>query len=135
LTFGSEAVIPIEIGSMSIWVQYYDPAKNDEGLKLSLDLIEERIEKASLTLAAYQQRAFQYFNQQVFPRKFIIGDRVLCKVTITMKDPAKGKLALKCEGPYKVIGNHRPGAYHLEDAEERRLPHPWNALNLKKFYQ
>jgi hypothetical protein len=52
-----------------------------------------------------------------------------------MKDPAEGKLAPKWEGPYKVVGNHRPRAYHLENAEGKRLPHLWNALNLKKFYQ
>jgi hypothetical protein len=134
LTFSSEAVIPVEIGSTSTRVQYYDLAKNDEGLKLSLDLIEERREKASLTLAAYQQRVSQYFNQRVHPRKFVIGDWVLHKVTLATKDPAEGKLAQKWEGPYKVIGNHRLGAYHLEDAKGRRLPHLWNALNLKKFY-
>jgi hypothetical protein len=134
LAFGSEAIIVVEIGSISMRVQYYDPVNNDEGLKLSLDLIEERREKASLTLAAYQQRASQYFNQQVCPRKFVIGDWVMRKVIIATKDPAEGKLAPKWEGPYKVVGNHRPGAYHLENAEEKRLPHPWNALNLKKFY-
>jgi hypothetical protein len=53
LAFGSEAVIPVEIGSMSMQVRYYDPVKNDEGLKLSLDLIEEKRENASLTMAAY----------------------------------------------------------------------------------
>jgi hypothetical protein len=135
LDFGSEAVILVEIGSMSTRVQYYSLVKNDKGLKLSLDLIEEKREKASLTMVAYQQRASQYFNQRVRPHKFVIGDWVLCKVTIAMKDPVEGKLASKWEGPYKVVENHKPGAYQLEDTEGKRLPHPWNALNLKKFYR
>jgi hypothetical protein len=133
LAFGSEVVIPVEIGSMSTRVQYYDPVKNDKGLKLSLDLIEEKREKASLTMAAYQQRASQYFNQRVRPCKFVIGDWVLRKVTVATKDTAEGKLAPKWEDPYKVVENHRLGAYHLENLEGKRLSHPWNALNLKKF--
>ena len=42
LAFGNGVVISIEIGSTSTCVQYYDPAKNDEGLKLSLDFGGEK---------------------------------------------------------------------------------------------
>lgn len=48
--------------------------KNDEGLKLSLDLIEERREKASLTIVAYEQKVSQYFNKRVHPHRFVVGD-------------------------------------------------------------
>jgi hypothetical protein len=69
------------------------------------------------------------------PRKFVVGDWVLRKVTIATKDPANGKLTPKWEGLYKMVKNHRPGAYHIENAKGKHLPHPWNAQHLKKFYQ
>jgi hypothetical protein len=48
-----------------------------------------------MTMAAYQQKVSQYFNKQVRPRRFAVGDWVLRKVTMATKDPAEGKLASK----------------------------------------
>jgi hypothetical protein len=42
LTFGAEVVIPIEVGSPSFRIQHYNPGFNSEGLKLHLDLLEEK---------------------------------------------------------------------------------------------
>jgi hypothetical protein len=39
LAFGTEAVVPIEVGSVSFWVKHYNPGMNEEGMKLSLDLL------------------------------------------------------------------------------------------------
>ena len=51
-----------------------------------------------------------------------------------MQDMAAGKLAQSWEGPYRVTAIAGAGAYYLEDLDERLLPRPWNANNLKKFY-
>jgi transposase InsO family protein len=53
LTYGSEAVIPAEVGSPSFWVLYYNPGLNDEGIKLNLDLLQERRDEAQVTWEAY----------------------------------------------------------------------------------
>ena len=45
-----------------------------------------------------------------------------------------GKLAPTWGGPYRVTAITGVGAYYLEDLDERPLPWPWNAYNLKKFY-
>ena len=50
------------------------------------------------------------------------------------RDIAAGKLAQTWEGPYRVTAIASAGAYYLEDLDERPLPRPWNANNLKKFY-
>jgi hypothetical protein len=42
LAFGVEAVILVEIGSPSFHIQHYNPGFNSEGLKLHLDLLEEK---------------------------------------------------------------------------------------------
>jgi hypothetical protein len=69
-------------------------------------------------MSAYQERVARYFNKQVKPQSFRVGDLVLRKVTLTTRDSAKGKLAPNWEGPYKVISCQRLGAYYLEDLAE-----------------
>jgi ribonuclease HI len=134
LAFGTEAVVPAEVGSPSFRIAHYNPGLNDEGINLHLDLLHERREAATIRMASYQQRTAQYFNRKVRPRSFKIGDWVLRKVTIATKDPTQGKLGPTWEGPYRVVKCHRQGAYHLQTADGQSLPRPWNAEHLKKYY-
>lgn len=69
LAFGCEVVIPVEIGPASFRVQNYDPKRNDEGLMLSLDQLEERRDAAEMTVTAYEQRISRYINNWVRPRR------------------------------------------------------------------
>ena len=39
------------------------------------------------------------------------------------------------EGPYKVVHYSRQGSYHLELMDGKRLPHPWNIEDLKRYHQ
>ena len=41
LTYGNEAVIPTEIGLTSYRVDNHNEARNDEAIRLQLDLIDE----------------------------------------------------------------------------------------------
>jgi hypothetical protein len=134
LAFGSEAIIPAELGSESLRVEAHKADLNDEGLKLHLDLLQERRDQAQITQSAYQERMARYFDKRVKPRSFKIGDWVLRKVTLATKDPVEGKLAPNWEGPYKVISCQRPGAYHLEDSTGKVLPRPWNAEHLRRYF-
>jgi hypothetical protein len=92
LAFEVEAVIPIEIGSPSYRIQHYNPGFNSEGLKLHLDLLEEKREEARVRTFAYKAKATRYYNKKVKPRSFNISDWVLRRVTSTAKDPTEGKL-------------------------------------------
>jgi ribonuclease HI len=134
LTYGSEAIIPAEVRSPSFRVSHYNPGLNDEGIKLNLDLLQERRDEAQVTWAAYQDRAARYFNKKLSPRKFQLGDWVLRKVSPITKDPIEGKLGVKWEGPYRVIRCHDKGAYDLIDTTGKELPRAWNAENLKKYF-
>jgi ribonuclease HI len=134
LAFGSEAIIPAELGAKSLRVEAYKAEPNDEGLKLHLDLLQERRDQALVTQSAYQERMARYFDKRVKPRSFKVGDLVLRKVTLATKDPLEGKLAPNWEGPYKVISCQRPGAYHLEDSVGKILPRPWNAEHLRRYF-
>ncbi|GJY13608.1 reverse transcriptase domain-containing protein [Tanacetum coccineum] len=48
LTYGTEAVIPVEIGMPTLRTAEVDMIKNDEALEINLDLLEERIEQATI---------------------------------------------------------------------------------------
>ncbi len=82
----------------------------------------------------YQEKMARHYNTMVKPRKFLIGDLVLRKVTLATKNPTQGKLGPNWEGPYKVVKIRRQGTYHLEDLNGQRLPHPWHAEHLRKYY-
>jgi hypothetical protein len=47
-------------------------------------------------------------------REFTIGDLVLRRANIGLKNAKDGKLAANWEGPYRVIRSTRKGAYALE---------------------
>ncbi|KAK3043419.1 hypothetical protein RJ639_001998 [Escallonia herrerae] len=55
LSFGTEALIPVEIGLPSLRLTTYDPVQNEEALRANLDLLDERREQAAMRLAAYRQ--------------------------------------------------------------------------------
>ncbi|GFZ05223.1 hypothetical protein Acr_17g0007950 [Actinidia rufa] len=108
---------------------------NEAELRLNLDLLEEKREKAEIRQASYKFQVAKYYNQRVRHRSFLPGDLVLRRVTLSTKEPNAGKLGPTWEGPYKVIKVSRPGTYWLEDPNGKALLHPWNAEHLKKYYQ
>ncbi|GKB62626.1 hypothetical protein Tco_0918812, partial [Tanacetum coccineum] len=48
LTYGTEAVIPVEIGMPTLRIAEVDMIKNDEALEINLDLLEEKREQAAI---------------------------------------------------------------------------------------
>ena len=53
LTYESEAVIPAEVGLTSYKVHNHDESKNDEAIRLQLDLVDEVRAKVKQRLARY----------------------------------------------------------------------------------
>ena len=56
MTYGAEAVIPLETGFPMLRKSSFTPSSNDGLLEKSLDLIEERRENAVAQLAYYQHK-------------------------------------------------------------------------------
>ncbi|GKE11390.1 reverse transcriptase domain-containing protein, partial [Tanacetum coccineum] len=106
LTYGTEAVIPAEIRVLTYCTAVVDAVNNDEELRLNLDLLEERRERATIREAKANNDA----NHAV----------------------DGGKLGPKWEGPYKVMESLGDGAYKLRSTDETVLPRMWNIANLKK---
>ncbi|RDY01230.1 Tf2-9, partial [Mucuna pruriens] len=119
LTFGTEAMILVEIGEPSPRTAFFEPSKNEEELRTNLDLVQEAREIAHVKEYAMKTRVARRYNQKVFPRNFKTGDLVLKKITMVVN---KNKLTPCWEGPFRVIDEVGQGAYRLESLEKKRLP-------------
>ncbi|XP_065631041.1 uncharacterized protein LOC136068176 [Quercus suber] len=102
MTYGAEAVIPIETGFPTLRTSNFTLDRNDELLRKSLDLIDERREKAMVQLACYQHKLKQGYDANVKLRPLAPGDLVLRKVLGNTKNPAWGKLGSNWEEPYRI---------------------------------
>nr|GEV90052.1 reverse transcriptase domain-containing protein [Tanacetum cinerariifolium] len=76
LTYGTEAVIPTEIGMPKYRTTAVDVVSNDEKLRLNLDLLEERHELAAICEAKAKPKMTKYYNARVCGVNFKPGDFV-----------------------------------------------------------
>ncbi|KAL0426583.1 UNVERIFIED_CONTAM: hypothetical protein Slati_2833100 [Sesamum latifolium] len=131
LVYGTEAIIPAELGMPPHRVMNFSEECNENLLRENLDLIEELREKAFLRIQRYKNIMINSYNKRVKSRSFQVGDLVLRRV-----DALKpiDKLDPTWEGPYKVTSVIGKGAYELKDPEGRPLPRSWNVHNLKKYF-
>nr|GFA05928.1 reverse transcriptase domain-containing protein [Tanacetum cinerariifolium] len=65
LTYGTEAVIPVEIGMPTYRTVAVDMVNNDKELRLNLDLLEERREHAAVCEARAKSKMMKYYNARV----------------------------------------------------------------------
>ncbi|GKV47203.1 hypothetical protein SLEP1_g54121 [Rubroshorea leprosula] len=127
LAFGTEAVIPVEIGVPSFPVTHFDEERNGQLLRENLDLLVEVREEARLQTLIYKQKLANFYNKRVRPQTFKVGDLVLRKAGLTGFETRFGKLAPNWEGPYAVAEVPHPGSAHSPSAP--RKP-PLSALTL-----
>ena len=132
MTYGAEAVIPLETNFPTLKSSSFYPSSNNELLEKSLDLIEERRERAMVQLAYYQHKLKQGYDAKVKLRPLVPGDLVLRKVLGIAKNPAWGKFGPNWERSYRITSVAGIGAYFLEDLDEHVVPRPWNVNNLKR---
>ena len=134
MTYGAEAVIPLKANFPTLRTSSFTLSSNNELLGESLDLVEERRERATIHLAYYHQKLKRGYDANVKLRPLAPGDLVLRKVVGAAKDPSWGKLGPNWEGPFKITSVAGIGAYYLEDLDEKVVPRSWNVNNLKMYY-
>ncbi|GKB98162.1 reverse transcriptase domain-containing protein [Tanacetum coccineum] len=133
LTYGTEAVIPVEIGMPSLRCAEVNQAENDGGLLLNLDILEERREKAAVREAKSKAKVEKYYNARVRSTTFCPGEFVYhSNEASNVKNI--GKLGPKWKGPYEVVEALEKGAYKLRNGSGDILPCTWNIKDLKKCY-
>ncbi|GJV44876.1 reverse transcriptase domain-containing protein [Tanacetum coccineum] len=133
LTYGTEAVIPVEIGMPTMRTAEVDMIKNDEALEINLDVLEEKREYAAIQEANSKAMMEKYYNTRIRRTSFRLGDLV-CWNNEASRAKDGGKLGPKWEGPYEVTEALDKGAYKLRDRNGNTLPRTWNVCNLKKCY-
>ncbi|GJZ66233.1 reverse transcriptase domain-containing protein [Tanacetum coccineum] len=133
LTYGTEAVIPAEIGMPTFRIAEADVAENDKALEINLDLIEEKREQAAIREAKSKRQMEKYYNTKVRDTSFKPGDLVYRSNEVSRVEDTR-KLGPKWEGPYEVTEVLGKGSYKLKDRDGRELPRTWNVCNLKKCY-
>nr|GEU46362.1 reverse transcriptase domain-containing protein [Tanacetum cinerariifolium] len=114
LTYGMEAVIPVEIGMTTLRTAEVDMIKSDEALEINLDLLEEKTKQATIQEAKSKAMMDKYYNARVRSTSFKPGDLVYRSNEASHAED-EGKLRPKWEGPYKVTEALRKGAYKLRD--------------------
>ncbi|XP_072074126.1 uncharacterized protein [Arachis hypogaea] len=109
LTYGVDAVIPVEIGEPSPILLL---GGGNEAIEK--DLVDETKQMAHLTETTIKQRIALRYNGKVLKRSLGEGDLVLRRNDIGPPTPGEGKLATNWEGPYRVREVLGKGAYKLE---------------------
>ncbi|GKB07857.1 reverse transcriptase domain-containing protein [Tanacetum coccineum] len=130
---GQHTVIPAEIRRPTYRTAVVDVVHNDEELRLNLDLLEERCERAAICEAKAKLQMTKYYNARVRgvtfrPEDFVYRSNDASHVV------AGGKLGPKWEGPYEVTEALGDGVYRLSSMDGTVLPQTWNIANLKKCY-
>ncbi|GJV34520.1 reverse transcriptase domain-containing protein [Tanacetum coccineum] len=133
LTNGSEAVISAKIGMPTYRTIQLNEAQNEEEMRLNLDLIQERREAAAIQEAKYKKKVEQYYNKQVCPVSFRVGDFVYQRNEASRVEN-QGKLSSNWEGPYRVVEAYDNGSYKLCTMNDREVPHTWHAINLRNYF-
>nr|GEV70118.1 reverse transcriptase domain-containing protein [Tanacetum cinerariifolium] len=121
LTYGAEAVIPIEIGMPTLRTTKVDMIKNDEALGVNLDTLEEKKEQAVIQEAKSKSKMEKYYNARVRSTSFRLRDLVYQNNKASHAEDG-GKLGPKWEGPYEVTEALGKGAYKLRDRNINTLP-------------
>ena len=134
MTYGAEVVISLEANFPTLRTSSFTPSSNDELLGESLDLVEERRERATIHLAYYHQKLKRGYDANVKLRPLATGDLVLRKVVGAAKDPSWGNLGPNWEGPFRITSVAGIGAHYLEDLDEKAVYRSWNVNKLKRYY-
>ncbi|GJS75234.1 hypothetical protein Tco_0725115 [Tanacetum coccineum] len=93
-----------------------DAVHNDEELRLNLDLLEERRERAAIHETKAKLQMTKYYNVRVRGVTFRPSDFVY-RSNDASHTVAGGKLGPKWEGPYEVMEALGDGAYRLRSMD------------------
>ena len=70
LEFGNEAIIPAKVGLTNYRISHHNEERNEEGMRLQLDLLDEVRATEEQRIARYQDLMEKYYNVKVKPRHF-----------------------------------------------------------------
>ncbi|XP_075104664.1 uncharacterized protein LOC142178823 [Nicotiana tabacum] len=134
LVYGTDTVIPVEVGEPSLRYSNESGPSNDESRLQDLDEVKERRGMDHIRMVAQKQQVERYNNKRAKVRPLKVGDYVLKAKTQASKDPNEGKLGTNWDGSYKIIAAANKGAFQLEKMGGKLLQNNWNVAHLKYFH-
>ncbi|XP_072087278.1 uncharacterized protein [Arachis hypogaea] len=133
LVYGSEALIPIEVGVPTLRTELYDQQHNASIRNAELDLAEEDRDIVAIKQKAMKQIIERRHNKKVVPRTFDVGDLVLRRTEEARRPPSHGKLAANWEGPFRIAKVLGMGGYQLQTLQGNSISGNWNVSSLKLY--
>ncbi|KAL2253357.1 UNVERIFIED_CONTAM: Retrovirus-related Pol polyprotein from transposon [Sesamum indicum] len=103
LVYGTEAIIPAEIGEESQRVAMYDPEANQQERSFDLTMIEEKRDGAYARILHHKGLMMRSQGRRVRPRELQVGDLVLKKVEVSKHVGAKSTTAMEHPELEKVL--------------------------------
>ncbi|XP_074374528.1 uncharacterized protein LOC141714934 [Apium graveolens] len=120
-SYGTETMLPIEVGTPSHRAINFEKEANEEGLRTNIELIDEVWDQAIERMEKYKEKTREHFSKKSRVKNFQVGDLVLRDTEAS--DPTNtGKLMPKWEGPYKIKKVLRPGTYKLLNVDGSEVP-------------
>ncbi|CAL1359337.1 unnamed protein product [Linum trigynum] len=133
LTYGSDAVIPIETAIPTYRITMFNEENNNEVRLTDHDLTTERRETAAIKLAAAKTQVARYYNAKLVPHNIKMGDQVLRR---NFRPNAKhGKLASTWEGSYLIREVVGANTFMLSALDGEPIPRTLNAQNMRKYHR
>ncbi|GKA30206.1 reverse transcriptase domain-containing protein [Tanacetum coccineum] len=133
LVYGTEAVIPAEIGMPTIRTAEVNITTNDDERRIDLDILEERREQAAIREEKAKLKMKGYYDAKVRGVSFRPGDFVY-RANDASHAEDTGKLGPKWEGPYEVTEALGKGAYKLRDMDGLIMEYLVNISKRRTFW-
>ncbi|GKV12333.1 hypothetical protein SLEP1_g23490 [Rubroshorea leprosula] len=138
LTYGHDAVLPMELSARSLRVAIQHGltfGEYNEAMILELEDLEGMRLTALDRLQTQKLKVARAYNKRVKSRSVAEGDLVW-KVILPpgKKDPKFGKWSPNWEGPFRIHEVLRGGAYWLESLNGELHPRKINGIYLKPYY-
>nr|GEU95244.1 hypothetical protein [Tanacetum cinerariifolium] len=102
LTYGMQAVIPVDIDMPTLRTAEVDMIKNDKALKINLHLLEEKREQTVIQEVKSKAKMEKYYNARVWNTSFKPGDLVYRNNEASHVEDGC-KLEPKWKGPYEKL--------------------------------
>ncbi|XP_050895193.1 uncharacterized protein LOC127101794 [Lathyrus oleraceus] len=136
LTFGHDAILPVEIYLQSVRVQRQNELQSEQYWNMMFDKLAD-LDKglvATEMLIRQKERVAKVYDRKVREKTFADNDYVW-KVILPMdhRDRTLGKWSPKWEGPFQVTRKYSNNAYEIEELDGGQRVLRVNGKYLKKY--
>ncbi|XP_030439572.1 uncharacterized protein LOC115661436 [Syzygium oleosum] len=138
LTYGQEAVLPVEVTVQSLRVRLQNNLAKEEYYEVMYANVDELGENRAIALEKLilqKDRVAKAFNKHVKYKQFEIGDLVWKTILPTSLNSEKfSKWSPTWEGPFVITEAFVGNAYRLMDIEGKEFLRDINGKYLKRYY-